>query len=108
MSFLPQIGFFEILLLAVIALVVVGPQDLPRLMRGLGRATAKLRALSDEFRGAFDQMAREAEVEELRREIEALKSANPVKEVSEAFREAGEEAYAAMPETSAPGERTDG
>ena len=98
MSLVPQVGFLEIMLLAVLALVVVGPKDLPRLMRGVGRAVAQVRKMGDEFRGAFDQMAREAEVEELRREIEDLKSANPVKEVSDAFREAGEEAYAAMPE----------
>ena len=98
MSLLPQVGFLELMVLAVIALVVVGPKDLPKLMRGLGRATAQLRKMADEFRGAFDQMAREAEVEELRREIDALKSQNPVREVQAAFEEAGEEAYRAMPE----------
>ena len=97
MSLLPQLGFGEIVLLAVLALVVVGPKDLPKLMRGLGRAVAQLRKLGDEFRGAFDQMAREAEIEELRREIDALKSQDPVKEVSDAFKAAGEDAYAAMP-----------
>lgn len=97
MSLLPQVGFFEIMVLAILALVVVGPKDLPRLMRGLGRMTAQVRKLADEFRGAFDQMAREAEVEELRQEIEALKSNNPVAEVRDAFKEAGDEAYAAMP-----------
>lgn len=98
MSLLPQVGFFEIILLATLALVVVGPKDLPRLMRQVGRGVAQLRRMSDEFRGAFDQMAREAEVEELRREIEDLKTANPVKEVSDAFKEAGDEAYEAMPD----------
>ena len=97
MSLVPQLGFGEIVLLAILALVVVGPKDLPKLMRGLGRAIAQLRKMGDEFRGAFDQMAREAELDELRREIEALKSNNPVREVSDAFREAGEDAYAAMP-----------
>lgn len=97
MSLVPQLGFGEIVLLAVLALVVVGPKDLPKLMRGLGRAAAQVRKMGDEFRSAFDQMSREAELEELRREIDELKSANPVKEVSDAFKEAGDEAYAAMP-----------
>ena len=98
MSLVPQVGFLELILLAILALVVVGPQDLPRLMRTAGQMVAKVRRLGDEFRGAFDQMAREAEVEELRREIEDLKSANPVREVSDAFKEAGDDAYEAMPD----------
>ena len=98
MSLVPQVGFLEIMVLAILALVVVGPKDLPRLMKGVGRAMAQVRKLGDEFKGAFDQMAREAEVEELRREIEDLKSQNPVREVATAFKEAGEDAYKAMPE----------
>ena len=101
MSLVPQVGFLELILLAILALVVVGPQDLPRLMRTAGQMVAKVRRLGDEFRGAFDQMAREAEVEELRREIEDLKTANPVREVADAFEEAGEDAYKAMPPTLA-------
>lgn len=97
MSLLPQVGFFELILLGVIALVVVGPKDLPRLMRGLGRTVAQLRRMSDEFKGAFEQMARDAEVDELRREIEDLKSADPVREVADAFKEAGDDAFKAMP-----------
>ena len=96
MSLIPQLGFGEILLLAVLALVVVGPKDLPRLMRGLGKAAAQVRRLSDEFRASFDQMAREAEVEELRREIEDLKAANPVAEVRAAVEGARDDATAAL------------
>lgn len=97
MSLVPQLGFGEIILLAVLALVVVGPKDLPKLMHGLGKAVGQMRRMADEFRGAFDQMAREAEVEELRAEIENLKSQNPVREVEQAFAEAGDDAYKAMP-----------
>ena len=96
MSLIPQLGFGELLLLAVLALVVVGPKDLPRLMRGLGRAAAQVRRLSDEFRASFDQMAREAEVEELRREIEDLKTANPVREVRAAVEGARDDAMTAL------------
>ena len=96
MSLIPQLGFGEILLLAVLALVVVGPKDLPRLMRGLGRAAAQVRRLSDEFKASFDQMAREAEVEELRREIEDLKAASPVEEVRTAIRGARDDAAAVL------------
>lgn len=80
MNLTPQIGFFEIIVVAVIALVVVGPKELPRLMRMAGRMAAQARRMAGEFQSAFNQMARESELEEMRREIEALKRNNPVAE----------------------------
>ena len=76
MNLVPQFGFFELMLIGVIALVVVGPRDLPKLMRSAGKLAAKARKMAAEFTAAFDQMARETEMEELRREIETLKSEN--------------------------------
>ncbi|MBL8530675.1 MAG: twin-arginine translocase subunit TatB, partial [Hyphomonadaceae bacterium] len=70
---LPSLGFQEIVLLAVLALVVVGPKDLPLLFRKLGRWTAKLRGMAQEFRTGFDELARQAELDELKREVDALR-----------------------------------
>lgn len=81
MNLTPQIGFFELVLIAVIALVVVGPKELPRLMRMAGKFAAQARRMAGEFQSAFNQMARESELDEMRREIEALKRNNPVTEV---------------------------
>ena len=78
MNLLPQFGLFELVLIAIVALIVVGPQDLPKLMRSAGRMMRKARELASEFTAAFDQMAREAEMEELRAEIESLKKNNVV------------------------------
>ena len=72
------------MVLGVLALLVVGPKDLPRLMRGVGQALSKVRRLADEFRASFDAMAREAELEEMRKEIEQLKATNPMGEVKTA------------------------
>ena len=58
MSLLPQFGFFELVVVAIIALVVVGPRDLPKLMRMAGRMAGQARKMAGEFRAAFDQMAR--------------------------------------------------
>ncbi len=80
MNLTPQIGFFELIVIAVIALVVVGPKELPRLMRMAGKFAAQARRMAGEFQSAFNQMARETELEEMRREIEALKRNNPVAE----------------------------
>jgi sec-independent protein translocase protein TatB len=70
----PQIGFSEMLLLGLIALIVVGPKDLPMLMRKAGKAMAKMRSMATEFRSSFDELARQAEIDELRREVEALRT----------------------------------
>jgi sec-independent protein translocase protein TatB len=70
---LPGVGFSELVVLAVIALLVVGPRDLPLMLRKLGRQMAKMRALANEFRTGFDELARQAELDELKREVEALR-----------------------------------
>ncbi len=71
----PEGRALEFLLAAVIALVVVGPKDLPILMRKLGQFTAKMRAMAAEFRASFDEMARQSELDELRKEVEAMRRA---------------------------------
>lgn len=80
MNLTPQVGFFELVVIAVIALVVVGPKELPRLMRMAGKFASQARRMAGEFQSAFNQMARETELEDMRREIEALKRSNPVTE----------------------------
>jgi sec-independent protein translocase protein TatB len=76
MNLLPQFGFAELMLIAIVALIVVGPKDLPKLMRSAGQFVAKARRMAGEFTSAFDQMARETEMDELRQEIDALKKDN--------------------------------
>jgi len=69
-------------IMLVVALVVVGPKDLPRLMNMAGKWAAKARDMAGEFRRSFDEMARESELSELRKEIEDLKKNNPIAEVA--------------------------
>ena len=76
MNLAPDVGLSEVLLIAIVALVVMGPKDLPRLMHMMGKMAAQARRLAGEFQAAFNQMAREAEMDEMRREIEALKRDN--------------------------------
>lgn len=75
---LPQFGFTELLFVAIVALIVVGPKDLPVMMRKLGQFLAKGRAMANEFRSAFDDIAKQAELDELREEIESLKRDNEI------------------------------
>jgi sec-independent protein translocase protein TatB len=69
-------------IMLIVALVVVGPKDLPRLMNMAGKWAAKARTMAGEFRRSFDEMARESELSELRKEIEDLKRNNPVADVA--------------------------
>ena len=71
----PEGRFLEFLLAGVIALIVVGPKDLPILLRKLGQFMAKVRSMAAEFRASFDEMARQSELDELRKEVEAMRNA---------------------------------
>jgi sec-independent protein translocase protein TatB len=71
----------HIVILLLVALVVVGPKDLPRLMHMAGKWAGKARAMANEFRKSFDEMARQTELDELRKEIEDLKKNNPITDV---------------------------
>ncbi|MFN7264682.1 Sec-independent protein translocase protein TatB [Phenylobacterium sp.] len=72
---LPEVGGLEYLIIAAVALIVVGPKDLPVMLRKLGQWVGKLRAMAAEFRASFDDMARQSELDELRREVEAMRQA---------------------------------
>ena len=70
---LPEVGGLEYLVIAVVALLVVGPKDLPKMLRVVGGFVAKLRGMAAEFRASFDEMARQSELDELRAEVEAMR-----------------------------------
>ena len=71
---LPDAGGFELIFLAAVALIVVGPKDLPVLLRKVGQFVARMRGLAAEFRSSFDELARQSELDELRKEVEALRN----------------------------------
>jgi len=70
----PEGRILDFLIVGVIALIVVGPKDLPVLMRKVGQFVARMRAMAAEFRASFDEIARQSELDELRREVEAMRS----------------------------------
>jgi sec-independent protein translocase protein TatB len=80
----PDIGVSEMLIVAAVALIVVGPKDLPLLMRRVGQFLARLRGMASEFRASFEDMARQSELEELRKEVEAMRSGQYSAPVSDA------------------------
>jgi len=89
----PEGRAVEFLVAAVVALIVVGPKDLPILLRKFGQFMAKVRSMAAEFRASFDEMARQSELDELRKEVEAMRKgqladiATHAPEVNQAFNE---------------------
>jgi len=65
------IDSIELLVIAVVALLVIGPKDLPRLMRTVGHWVGRARGVARHFRSGFDAMIREAELEELEKKWRA-------------------------------------
>ena len=63
----------KLLILAVVALIVVGPKDLPILLRTLGKYLGVIRRHAAEFRGQFDEAMREAELDGLKKEFDAVR-----------------------------------
>ena len=68
-----DMGWSELLLVAVLAIVFVGPKDLPRVMRTVGQYAAKMRAMVREFQNSFEDLARESELEELRKQVAEMR-----------------------------------
>lgn len=71
---LPSFGFGEMVVIVLLAVIVVGPKDLPKVMRTLGGLMARLRAMGQEFKDAFNEMDADDEIKSLRAEIEQMKS----------------------------------
>jgi sec-independent protein translocase protein TatB len=89
---LPDIGGTELLVIAAVALIVVGPKDLPVLLRKLGQFVGRMRGMASEFRASFDEMARQTELDDLRKEVEAMRSGQyvqPFKDAAAAARDVG-------------------
>lgn len=63
-----DIGYSELALVAIVALVVIGPKDLPRAMRFVGQWVGKGRAMARHVRAGFDEMVRQSEMEEMEKQ----------------------------------------
>jgi sec-independent protein translocase protein TatB len=78
-----DIGWTELLVIAVILIVVVGPKDLPPMIRAFGKMTKRLRQTAGEFRAQFDEALREAELDDLKNSVNDLRSMNPANSIRE-------------------------
>ena len=80
-----DIGWSELLVIAVILIVVVGPKDLPPMLRAFGKMTTRLRRTAGEFRAQFDDALREADMDDLRKTIGDAQKLNPANALRDAM-----------------------
>ena len=101
---LPDFGISEMIVVAVVALIVVGPKDLPIMMRKLGQFLGRMRNIAAEFRSSFEDMARQSELDELRREVEALRTGKMRFDPDEAMRAEITDVYSKVDSAVASGQ----
>jgi sec-independent protein translocase protein TatB len=80
-----SIGWTELLVVAIVLIVVVGPKDLPPMLRAFGKMTSNLRKMAGDFRTQFDEALREADIEDVRKTISDAKSLNPANSLRDAI-----------------------
>lgn len=78
----------ELLVIIIVLIVVVGPKDLPGMMRAFGKAMARMRATAQEFRDHFDEAMREADMEDTFRDVGKLDPRKKITEIFDPFRSA--------------------
>ena len=108
-----DISWGELLLIGVVALVVIGPKELPTVLRTLGQWMAKLRRMATEFQNQFHEAMREAEVADLKKQVEDMTSQaqsyanfDPIGDVRkelESTQNQIEQAMTATPPAASPG-----
>lgn len=85
-----DLGWAELLLVAVVALIVIGPKDLPQAMRLVRQWLRKARSLTREFQSGIDDLAKQADLDDVKAEIKAMAEYNPEGELRESLDPGGE------------------
>ncbi|HET9814752.1 MAG TPA: Sec-independent protein translocase protein TatB [Xanthobacteraceae bacterium] len=69
-----EIGWGELLIIGIVALIAIGPKELPGVLRTLGQWMSKLRRMASEFQGQFQEAMREAELADLKKQVDDMTS----------------------------------
>jgi len=100
-----DISWTEFLLIGVVALIVIGPKELPAVLRTLGQWTRKVRSMAADFQNQFQEAMREAEMADLKKDIDdiasGIKSFDPLKDVRADVEAAGKDIQSSLEQPSA-------
>ncbi|MCA3560266.1 MAG: twin-arginine translocase subunit TatB [Aestuariivirga sp.] len=67
-------GYSEMFVIAVVAIIVIGPKDLPKVLRAFGKTVAKMRGMAREFQGQLDQAMKETGFDEVKKEFDNIRN----------------------------------
>ena len=85
-------GYSEMFVVAVVAIIVIGPKDLPKVLRALGKTVAKMRGMAREFQGHLDQAMKETGFDEVKKEFDNIKNPGNFIDPSVSGKKAAEDA----------------
>src|SRR5271170_6101039 len=97
----------ELMLIAIVALVVIGPKELPGLLRTWGKWMAQMRGMASEFRGHVDEMVRQSDLDEVKKQLTgassglSLSDLDPTKQIKAHLQEGISEGEKALAEAKA-------
>ena len=100
-----DIGWTEMLVIAIVMIVVVGPKDLPKMLRTFGKMTTKMRSMAGDFQKQFNEALKEAELDDVKKSVDALRSMNPASEIKKQlnpFEKAAADVRAGLQSAMAP------
>lgn len=80
-----DLSWSEILIIGIVLIVVVGPKDLPRVLRSFGKTMSKVRSMAGDFRKQFDEAIKEAELDDLKSLADDARKLNPAAEIRKAL-----------------------
>ncbi len=100
-----DISWTEFLLIGIVALIVIGPKELPGVMRTLGQWTRKVRSMANDFQNQFHEAMREAEMADLKKEVDDIaqnfSDFDPLKDVKTDFDTMGKDLEKSLDSSSA-------
>jgi sec-independent protein translocase protein TatB len=104
-----DIGWSELLVIGVVALIAIGPKELPGVLRMVGQWMGKVRRMASEFQGQFQEAMREAEMADIKKEVDDITSSasavtnfDPLGDISKQFETAIEDKPAQTAASSEP------
>jgi sec-independent protein translocase protein TatB len=80
-----DVGYSELLVIAIVLIVVIGPKDLPKMLRAFGKAMTRFRQVSGDFRRQFDEALKESELGEVKKVIDSARSLDPRTQIRNAL-----------------------
>lgn len=86
---LPDFGWSELLVIAIVLIVIVGPKDLPKMLRTFGKTTSNLRKMAGDFRRQFDEALKEAELDDVRKIADDMRGLDPRNQIKDVLNPLG-------------------